>query len=596
MPHGEEFSNTLLVKVAGRPIPPECAARLIHGYIDDSTNVPDMFVLRFSDDQAKILADAKFEIGAKIELGLQNTAPGGVDLLFKGEVTALEVEITETGMHTVVRGLDDSHRLFRGTKVVAFPKMTASDIVAKVAGKAGLKHKVDSTTTLLEYTSQDGVSDWHFLKRLAAESDRTLTMANGTLEFLSRTPARTAPGGSSSRTDPLVLERGVNLFTLRGTITANGQVPKVEVRGWDCHEKKAVVQTAVAETPSAAPAGAPTPGQIAAKFSSPPYVLGRSTINLDSAAKAAAHSLADHVAGGFAELDGVARGNPALRAGTPIRLANAGAPFSGKYVLTQTRHEFSPDLGYRTSFSASNTSERSLYGATHAAHQERPRVHGVVPALVTNTNDPEKLGRVKVKLPWLSDDYESGWARTLQMGGGKDRGTVVIPEINDEVLVAFEQGDLNHPYVLGGLFNKKDAPPAGSVDLSQGKVNRRSWISRKGMKIEFIDTDGSEQIVVSTNKGDNKVVLAQTDKKIEIVSVGDINVTAKGNVAVSTTAGDVSLKGKNVSIEATAGIDVKATGTLNLSAKASAKLEGTASTEVSSTGVMTVRGSVVKIN
>src|SRR5262245_41164751 len=272
MAHGEEFSNTILVTVDGTPLPDDIKPLLVNGFVDDSTNVPDMFVLRFSDAGGTVLSKAKFKIGAKVELSLQSTAPDGHVVLLTGEVTTLEVEVGEKGVHTVVRGLDMSHRLFRGTRAEAYVNMTASDIVKKVASRAGLERKVDATTTPLDHTSQDGVNDWDFLRRLAAEHDRVLTLTEGKLEFTARTPASEAPGGSAgSRTDPLVLEAGVSLVHLRGTITSNGQVPGVEVRGWDPVQKKELVSSKDAKTESAVPDSGVTPASVAATFNSVPY-------------------------------------------------------------------------------------------------------------------------------------------------------------------------------------------------------------------------------------------------------------------------------------------------------------------------------------
>ncbi len=592
MAHGEEFSNTILVTVDGTPLPDDLKPLLVNGYVDDSTNVPDMFVLRFSDDGGTVLAKAGLKIGAKVELSLQSTAPGGHTVLLKGEMTALEVEVGEKGMHTVVRGLDASHRLFRGTRAQAYVNMTASDIVQKVAQRAGLDCKVDATRTPLDHTSQDGVNDWDFLRRLAAEHDRVLTLTEGTLEFTTRTPASEAPAGSAgSRADPLVLEAGVSLVHLRGTITSGGQVPEVEVRGWDPVQKKALVGREAAKTGSAVPDSGLTPASVAATFKSAPYVLGLASLEHQPAVDAIAVSLSDHLAGGFAELEGTARGNPALRAGTAVKVVGVGDQFSGKYVLTSTRHEFSPDHGYRTSFCASNTSERSLYGTTNGVARERPQICGVVPAIVTSAKDPDQLGRVKIKLPWLADSYESWWARTVQPGAGKDRGAAVLPEVGDEVLVAFTQGDLEHPYVLGGLYNGVDRPHGGwaaNVDGTSGEVVRRGFASRSGMVLEFLDRAGSESVVLSTNGGAQKVVLTQTASKgIEIISEGPLTVQAKQAVDVSTTSGNVSLKGMNVSIEATSTLDLKGT---------SVKLAGQATAEVSASGTTTIKGSIVRIN
>lgn len=591
MAHGEEFSNTIAVSVDGTPLPDDIKAKLVTGVVDDSTNVPDLFVLRFTDDGAVVLTKGKFEIGAKVELSLHNTAPGGHQVLLEGEVTALEVELGEKGMHTVVRGLDASHRLFRGTRTEAFVDMTASDIVRKVAQRAGLQVEADETSTPIPHTSQDGVNDWDFLRRLAAENDRVLTLSEGTLQFTKRVQASEAPSGpAESRDDQLVLEAGVNLVHLRGTITSAGQVPSVQVRGWDPQQKKEVVSDHAAATESAKPDSGATPSSVAQPFGSVPYVLGMPNLETQAAAQAIATSLSDHLAGGFAELEGTARGNPKLRAGVAVRIVGVGQQFTGKYVLSSTRHEFSPEHGYRTSFCASNTSERSLYGATNAATRDRPRIAGVVPAVVTNVKDPDQLGRVKIKLPWLDDTYESGWARTVQVGAGKDRGTAILPEVHDEVLVAFAQGDLERPYVIGGLYNGVDKPKGGwasQVDGS-GAVVHRGFTSRTGMNLVLLEKAGEESVVMSTNEGAQKVVLTQTASKgIEILSEGDVTVRAKGGIEVSTSSGDVAIRGNNVTVEATAALELKG---------ADVKVAGQAKTEISASGPTTIKGATVGIN
>ena len=93
-------------------------------------------------------------------------------------------------------------------------------------------------------------------------------------------------------------------------------------------------------------------------------------------------------------------------------------------------------------------------------------------AQVSDANDPMQQGRVKLTFPWLSETYVSDWARTVQPGAGKDRGAMVLPEVGDEVLVLFEQGDIRRPYVLGGLYNGVDTPPTGGVTLIDSVLGR----------------------------------------------------------------------------------------------------------------------------
>ena len=606
MAHGEEFSNMLLVEVAGQPLPPDIAARLVSGYIDDSSNVPDLFLLRFSDEYSTVLDKAKISIGAPVKLLVQQSGPGGPAPLLSGEVTALETEMDHDGLYTIVRGLDHSHRLFRGRRVEAYLQSTAADIVRKVAGRAGIQAgTIDAKGPVLQHVAQDGISDWDFLHRLAVEAGVVLSVSGGALHFTASTDAATAPPeAGGARNEPLVLQRGVNLVSLRGTVTSADQIPDVEVRGWDVAAKRAIVAVAPANTRSAKLPDV-TPAALAKTFDSPRYVAPATAFDQAAQCDATAAALASRLSGGFAELEGVARGNPKLRAGAAVTLKGAGKPFDGNYTLSSSRHDFSPDTGYLTTFAVSHESERSLYGVAAGANS-RAALPGVVNAVVTAAKDPENQGRVKVKFPVLSDTYESWWARTVQAGAGASRGAVVLPEVGDEVLVAFGHGSFQQPFVLGGLFNgrdKPDKPWADHVGSPDGAVQRRAFVSRTGMLVEFLESPDGEQLTVSTSGGRQKVSLVQKpDAGIEILSEGPVTITARKDVSVTTSTGDVVIKGKNVTVEATSGLDlkgatVKITGSGSAEVKApSVKVAGDATAELSGGATTTVKGGLVRIN
>ena len=606
MAHNEEFSNMLLVEVAGRPLPPDVAARLVAGYVDDSSNVPDLFLLRFTDEFSLVLDKAGFAIGAPVKLSVQQSGPGGPVPLLSGEVTALETEMDHEGLYTIVRGLDHSHRLFRGRRVEAYLQSTAADIVRKVAQRAGIKAgTIAAKGPVLQHVAQDGISDWDFLHRLAVESGVVLSVSGGELHFTPSTDSATAPAGTGgAKEDPLVLERGVNLVALRGTITSADQVPDVEVRGWDVAAKKAIVAVAQAQTRSAKLPDV-DPAALAKKFGSPRYVAPPTAFDQAAQCDAAAASIASRLGGAFAEVEGLARGNPKLRAGTAVVLKGAGKPFDGQYTLSSSRHEFSPDTGYLTTFTVSHESERSLYGVA-AGGNGRGAVPTVVNAVVTAAKDPENQGRVKVKFPVLSDNDESWWARTVQAGAGASRGAVVLPEVGDEVLVAFGHGSFQQPFVLGGLYNGKDQPDkpwADHVGSTDGSVTRRAFVSRTGMLVEFLESPDGEQVLVSTSGGKQKIALVQKpDAAIEIVSEGPVNVTAKKDVAVTTPTGQVTLKGKKVTVEALSELELKG-ATVKISGTASAELKapgvkvaGDATAELSGGATTTVKGGLVRIN
>jgi uncharacterized protein involved in type VI secretion and phage assembly len=189
------------------------------------------------------------------------------------------------------------------------------------------------------------------------------------------------------------------------------------------------------------------------------------------------------------------------------------------------------------------------------------RISGVVVGVVTNTQDPAGLGRVKVKFPWLSDSEESFWARVATPMAGKGRGFYFLPEVEDEVLLAFEQGDARFPYVLGALWNGQDKPPESNEN---GENNIRSIRSRSGHVIRLNDTDGEEKIEILDKSGKNTIVIDTAKNTITMTSEKDITLSAsKGTIKLDAQKIEIKSSAET-KIEAAAGMDVKATGTMNV--------------------------------
>jgi uncharacterized protein involved in type VI secretion and phage assembly len=186
---------------------------------------------------------------------------------------------------------------------------------------------------------------------------------------------------------------------------------------------------------------------------------------------------------------------------------------------------------------------------------------GVVVGIVTNNQDPDGLGRVKVKIPRLSGDDESNWARIVSFMAGKERGSFFLPEVDDEVLVAFEYGNINIPYIIGSLWNGKDKPPISNDD---GKNNFRIIKSRSGHLIRLDDTDGMEKIEIIDKSEKNSLSIDTADNKIMIKSEKDIEISAP-NGKVIIDAKDIEIKSSaSAKVEASSGLDLKASGTMNI--------------------------------
>lgn len=213
-----------------------------------------------------------------------------------------------------------------------------------------------------------------------------------------------------------------------------------------------------------------------------------------------------------------------------------------------------------------------LFATLPGSFRETDRIYGVVIGVVTNNQDPDGLGRVKLRFPWLSEKDESHWARVLSPMAGNDRGLYALPEVEDEVLVAFEHGRAELPYVLGVLWNGKDKPPGTNGD---GKNNVRVLKSRSGHAIRLDDTDGGEKIEIVDAKGKQSIVFD--------TAAGTLTLTADQDMVIESKSGQLKLSGKK-------GVEITAPD-------GAGKLEAGQGVDIkSSSGQVNVKGTVINLN
>lgn len=205
----------------------------------------------------------------------------------------------------------------------------------------------------------------------------------------------------------------------------------------------------------------------------------------------------------------------------------------------------------------------SLLNDTDKQDEKRSKIQGVVIGVVTNNEDPDGMGRIKVKFPWLSDEDESNWARVATPMAGKERGLYFLPEVDDEVLVAFEHGDMHFPYIIGSLWNGTDTPPVTNDD---GKNNVRLIKSRSGHVISLNDEDGKEKIEIIDKDEANSIVIDTSENTI--------TVTADKDITIAAPQGTITLDGQNIEIKASADIKVEAGGKVDATAGAAMKIAG----------------------
>ena len=582
------------IQLNGSALSDEMEALLEQVVVDHHQHLPDMFAITFHDPDRDVLGKLNATIGDTVTIKV--TPPGGSpETLIKGEVTGFEAEYGATRLRTVLRGYDMSHRLHRGRRTETYKNVTDADIARTVASRASLTvGKIDSTSGTHDHVSQANQSDWDFLKSRAREIGYELAMEDGKFNFRKPIQASAAPqnGTYQNHSDPLQLVFGDDLIEFRPRVTSAEQVNDVKVRGWDPVQKQTVIGSANAATVTT-DSLRDNPASLANKFGGPTFTAVNRPLAQQAQVDGAAGSIAELISSAFAEADGLANGNPKLKAGATVSVGVVGDKFSGKYTLTSARHVFG-EQGYRTHFAISGRQDRSLLGLAslgasngHASAGGQP-INGVVVAIVTDNNDPNNTARVKLKFPWLDDSYESDWARLAQLGAGPNSGAVWIPEVNDEVLVAFENGDIRRPYVVGNLYNGVDTPNEGSGLFDNGKVKRRGFISRMGHKFIFFDDANKSGVAFISSDGNLKISLNETNSEIHISSQGKVHVESQQDMTLESQG--------NLKLSAQQGITLEAQSNLSLKGGSGATLDGGPQLEVKASGQLKVSGAMVDVN
>jgi len=489
----------------------ELVKDLLQITVEESLHLPGIFMLvvhnsylpaRGKDEPWR--HEDYFKIGNKLRIGFAaSTTKAAVfdeeakEYLIEGEITAIEVHFNnKSEADIVVRGYDASHRLHRGRYNRSFLNETDSDIVRKIASEMGIKlGKVDDSGEPHDYVFQENQTNMEFLRERAARIgfELFIQLNNESKDNKSKDNKSKVnelhfrkPESNASQNLKLKWLRDINSFSTR--VTSAEQVSGVEVRSWDYSQKNLISSTARSEqlvTNTGNGKGSRTSTEFNLNNKPPKMTVVDQPVFKPKEAERMAQSLCDELGGEFIYADAKAEGNPNIRPGRVIELEGMGDRYSGSYYVTETRHFYSQRV-YTTDFSV-----RGLRGGSLLTTLS-PQVHlqpgqTLLVGIVTNNQDPQGWGRVKVKLPTLTQDHDSNWARVLGVGAGNNRGFDCLPEVNDEVLVGFEHGDIHRPYVIGGVWNGKDAPPEAIADTVQsGKVRLRTVKTRTGHTLDLL--------------------------------------------------------------------------------------------------------------
>jgi len=623
--------HEITVKVNGQALSESQADDILELVVDTDYFLPTMCCLTLRDsyddpsDTLNYVDKDTFKIGKTLEISVkcEDNAFGGDNTisgdLFKGEITSIEPCFTKVSdVHLQVRAYDRAHRLTRGKKSIAFgdaksPSISDSDIVSNIASKAGLSVDAARTSIKYPYILQHEQTDWDFLWERARLIGFQLYVDDRKLYFKKASDTR----GSNAKE----LVWGRNLTSFEPCVTVMGQVSGFDVVGWDSLKKEAIIGSAKKATVSNAPQSGFNKqggdmlkeafGEVKDASSMGPLIAADQAKTMAEADFSAAES-------NFIRAEGVCEiMDPNLVAGRKVKISNVGKKFSGTYYVTQARHTWNKG-DYNIHFSVSGSAPSGIY---HLLNPDRTQaqdvVNGLVIGVVTNLQDPEKLGRVRVKFPWLPKmsgaDLESNWARLAVPSGGKERGFYFSPEIDDEVLVAFDHGDINFPYIVGALWSKIDKPPAGTADAVGGdrKVNQRIIRSRSGHLIILDDKGGEEKIIIQDKTGKNSFVIDSKENSMKIAvekdllieTGGKFTVNSKGDIAMDSKTSGKIITQNAFNIEAKMEATLKA-GQNQLALKpAGVELSGmkvdiksNSMASINANAILEIKGALVKIN
>jgi phage protein D/phage baseplate assembly protein gpV len=576
------FTPTFTVRIGGAELT-EREANAVHEIkITDWLRLPDVCTVAvgYQADETRGFADldgSAFKVGAELEVKLGSTEETTTQTLFKGEIVTVEPTFQAGHVAMVVRAYDRSHRMMRSRKQRTFLNQTISDIVKKVAGDSGIRVSGASSGAPLDFVLQHNETDWDFVWRLAKRIGFEFICDDKTAEF--KKPNPNAESVSLTYPD--------DLYEFRPRLTAVQQVEKVIVRGFDLKAKKSVTRTKT--TPEQVTSAGIQRSEMVKAFPGASLEIAGQSFNKSEEADSMAQAALDQLANAYLAAEGACFGDPRIKAGVKLEVKGIGSKYSGTYRVAKAVHSISGGGGYTTSFSNS-VGEHTLLGQTGGGNGGPASIDSIVVAVVTNNNDPDKLGRVKVKFPSLTEQ-ESFWAPVLLPAAGKERGISMLPVPDEQVLVAFENGDPSFPYVLGSVFNGKDKP-GDEMAVADGSFAMKS--DHKAL------IAAQEDIKLRTEKGKWIIEVNSGEITETVKSPGNYtgtfdgkwNVTASQAITVESKQG-VTIKAPSITLEAQGSLSLKG-ATVTVEAQSQLQLKG-AQVSVNGSAMVAISGGLINI-
>lgn len=465
-----------------------------------------------------------------------------------------------------------------------------SDIISGLVSDAGLTPKVDSTADVYTELVQYYCSDWDFMLARAELNGLLVNVTGNTVSVA-------APSVSG---DPvLAVGWGTDLYAFDADMDVRTQFTAVQATAWSA--KNQAVVTGDAAKPVALNSQGDLDGKTLAN------VTGSSTVGLQTATAQekgvlTAWAKAMQQKAALARIRGSMRfvGNAAAVPGCQIKVSGVGKHFSGNVFVSAVEHQIADGLWVT----------EACFGMDPAWHMARddvmaPAAAGLLPGVaglqigvvIKLDGDPDSEQRIQVRLPVMQAETEGVWARLLQGYASNGFGLFFLPEVGDEVIVAYLNDDPSQPVVLGSLYSSSRVPPYALA----AENDTKALVTREKLTIEL---DEKKKVVTIKTPAGNQVVLDDTGKSILVKDQNSNSATFSSSGITLDSPYDINLKAKgNIKLEASASATVKASADVKISglnvtceAQAGLTAKGSATAELSASGQTTVKGAMVMIN
>jgi len=422
------FANAALrIELDGAALEAGLARAATGVVVRQRLSAPTLAEISFAEPPGDAIA--AFRFGAALRLSL---AAGEI---FSGEITAVEYFRDGAQGHIVrVRAFDRLHRLRKKQRARTAANVSVGQFVADTVREIGLGCEAASNGPTRRFVVQSDESDFNLLVGLAADAGLYLYLAGDTVRLVSL----------AGEGDPVELKVGRELAAARATANAESMRVRTETRAWDVSRTQLVAGSATLARQDAN-------DMHALDLTAFSGLGARTLFNRIAGAADEAEALAqadlDRSAGREVVIEATADGNPDLRPGRLVTIVGLGAAADGIFTVTEAVHSFSEASGYLTEFTT----------APPQVSPGRSRAPVFSFGTVSDLGDPDRLSRVKARLN-LCGDLETDWMPVVIPGAGAGKGLAVIPEVGDEVLILFPQGDLAVGIVVGGLYGERQSP------------------------------------------------------------------------------------------------------------------------------------------